>query len=229
MDLKRILASLVRLQPKAAETLPLRIKGERVILNLLIGKGLPGAEKLVAELNASGRRFQMVVRAPGTRTWREELDSGTRALNIYVASLPGYRASSLRYEAVPKPPKLTPAEQRHADLQQRFYDRCRAVAEKAYSDPPARISTMDRRLLLVEEVEADVNNGGFLQYLDNKGTRRAQSALSALKAIGARRTAAMLEAALKPGVTQAELSRLDDRFYKAPEDLAALGARHAKL
>jgi hypothetical protein len=229
MDLKPILARLVRLQPKEPKTLPLLIRGERVILKLLQAKGLPGAEKLVADLNAIGHRFQMVVRAPGTRTWREELEGGERAFNIYVASLPGYRASSLRYEAVPKPPKLTPAERKREALQNRFYDRYMAVGQKAYNDPRARISPMDRTLLLVGELEADVNNGGFSQYLDNKGTRRARTALAALRAIGARKTAAMLEAALKPGVSDAELSRLDDRFYKAPEDLAVLGARHAKL
>lgn len=228
MDLKRILARLLPLRPEARETLPLRTKGERVILNLLLAEGLPGAEKLVAGLNASGHRFQPVVRARGTRTWREELDDG-RAFNIYVASLPGYRASSLRYEAVRKPPQLTPAQRKRDALQKRFYDRYMAVGQKAYNQPRARISAMDRRLLLVGELEADVNNGGFSQYLDNKGTRRARSALLALKAIGARKTAAMLETALKPGVTEAKLSQLDDRFYKVPEDLAILAARHAKL
>lgn len=229
MDLKPILASLVRLKPKAPETLPLKIRGERIVLKLLQARGLPGAEKLVADLNARGHRFQMVMRAAGTRTWREELDGGERALNIYVASLPGYRASSLRYEEVPKPPKLTPAEQKLADLQQFFFDRYDAVAKKAYKDPPGRLSPLDRRLLLVGELQADVYNGGFSQYLDNKGTRRARAALEALIAIGARRTAAMLEAALKRGVSEAELQRLTWRFNESTEDLALLGARHAKL
>ncbi len=34
--------------------------------------------------------------------------------------------------------------------------------------------------LLVGELEADVNNGGFSQYLDNEGRRRARAALAAL-------------------------------------------------
>jgi hypothetical protein len=103
------------------------------------------------------------------------------------------------------------------------------VGQKAYRDPSYRLSALDRRLLLVGELEADVNNGGFSQYLNNKGRRRARSALAALTAIGARKTAAMLEEAMAPGVSEARLSALDDRFYKVTEDLAVLAVRHAEL
>jgi hypothetical protein len=49
---------------------------------------------------------------------------------------------------------------------------------------------------LIDEREADVNNGRFAQYLDNKGRRRAGAALAA-------------------GASSARLSALDDLFYAA--------------
>lgn len=217
MDLKRILSRLVRLRPDAPAVAPLRRSAEGALLKLLQRQGLRAVERLVAELNDGGHDFQLAVRAPGTRTWREVVD-GKRSIDIYVAANGSYRASSLRYSEVRKPPKLTE--------QHRFYDRYMEIGQKAYRDPRYRLSAVDRRLLLVGELEADVNNGGFSQYLDNKGRRRAQSALAALRTIGASRTAKLLERALKPG---AALSKLDDRFEKASEELARLAARHAGL
>jgi hypothetical protein len=72
-------------------------------------------------------------------------------------------------------------------------------------------------------------NGGFAQYLDNKGRRRAGAALAALHAVGARRTARMLEQALAPRTSATRMSTLDDRFYAVPEDLALLTGRHVGL
>jgi hypothetical protein len=226
MDLKRTLSRLARLRPGARETIPLKQAAEIGLLKTLQGGGLRTVERLVADLNAAGHRFKRVSQTAGTRTWREQLDGGKRTIDIYVASI---GASSLRYLQVPAPPKLTPSQlKRHAE-QKRFYDRYMQIGQKAYRDPRYRLSALDRRLLLVGELEADVNNGGFSQYLSNKGRRRARSAIAALKAIGARKTAAMLEQAMAPGVSEARLSALDDRFYKAPEDLAVLAVRHAKL
>ena len=224
MDLKRILDRLVRLQPKARGVLPLKQSAERGLLKLLQGAGLRAAERLVSDLNESGHRFRLRVRGPGTRTWSEDVDGGERKVDLYVASTRSHCATSLRYSKAPEPPKPTRARLERDALQQRFYDRYMQVGRKAYRDPRYRLSAVDRRLLLIGELEADVNNGGFSQYLDNKGPRRARSALAALREIGARKTAAMLERALKPG---ADLEALDSRFYQAPEDLAVLGARHA--
>lgn len=229
MDLKSILTDLVRLRPEAAAAQALKRAAEQRLHQLLRGDGLRAVERLVAALNTGGHHLQLVARAAGTRTWSEEVGGGKHKLDIYVASNRSYHASSLRYADVPKAPTLTPAQQRRDALQKRFYERYMAIGQKAYKDPRARISPVDRRVLLVGELEADVNNGGFSQYLSNKGPRRARSALEALEMIGARKTAAMLQAALKPGVSEAELGRLDARFYKAPEDIAVLAARHAGL
>jgi hypothetical protein len=77
----------------------------------------------------------------------------------------------------------------------------------------------------VGEFEADVNNGGFGQYLGNKGRKRAGEALHALRSIGAKRTADMLASALAPGASDETLERTDKRFYNSAEDLALLTVR----
>ena len=141
---------------------------------------------------------------------------------------PGSRAASLTYVEV-RVPRLRVAELERDAIQKRYYERYMAIGRRAYADPPGRISAMERRLLLVGELEADVNNGGFSQYLSNKGPRRARAALAALKAIGAKKTAGMLAAAMTPGASAARLDALDRRFYAAPDDLATLAARHAGL
>ena len=79
------------------------------------------------------------------------------------------------------------------------------------------------------ELEADVNNGGFAQYLDNKGLRRAGEALQALRRVGATATSRLLVAALKPSLSEVARNRLDDRFYKSREDLAYLASRTFNL
>jgi hypothetical protein len=107
------------------------------------------------------------------------------------------------------------AQRSAAKRQAAFYERYGQL------DPQGgALSQDDRLILLVGELEADVNNGGFGQYLGNKGEARAREALASLSAIGARRTGRWLEAALEAGADG--LERLDQQFNEKPEDLASL-------
>jgi hypothetical protein len=123
---------------------------------------------------------------------------------------------------------MTAAQRARHAVQEAFYARYMAAGRVAYGGPGGyqRLMRADRLLLLVGELEADVNNGGFSQYLLNKGRRRARRAVEALDTIGARRTARMLEAALRNAADDTALAKLDERFYEAPEDLAVLATRH---
>ena len=146
-----------------------------------------------------------------TRTWREDL--GTRTLEISITGGRSYRSTSVRYRSSAKE-QLTPRQRDVQALQESFY---------------ARLTPANRLILLIGELEADVNNGGFDQYLDNKGRRRARAALSALHTVGAHKTARMLEKAMAATTTPAQRSALDAGFHRGPEDLAVLAARHAGL
>jgi hypothetical protein len=224
MRVEQILAALARLRPRSRATLELKVAGDHALMKALQEGGLPAVHRLVAALNAGGHRFALVEKRPGVRGWREEIHDAKRAFELRVATNRSYKSAALRYLPVQKVRKT----KAHA-LQELFYARYMAIGQKAYRDSGYRLSPAERRLLLVGELEADVNNGGFSQYLHNKGVRRARAALVALNAIGARKTAAMLALALAPEVTEAQLAALDERFYRVPEDLAVLGARHAGL
>jgi len=222
--MERILKALGKLAPRARETVPLKTRGDHLLMRRLNEAGLRGIERLVGALNAKGRRFQRVESGPGGRFWREEGDG--RAFEIRVRSNRVYKMAALLYLSLPKP---TRAQLERAAVQKAFYDRYLAIGQRAYRNPADRLSPADRRLLLVGELEADVNNGGLSQYLFNKGRRRAGAALAALKTIGARKTAGLLAQAMAPGVSEAKLAALDEAFNEVPEDLAVLAASHARL
>jgi hypothetical protein len=228
MRLHQVLTGLAQLRPGARETLPLKRAGERLVMAVLQRSGLRAVGRLVGELKAKGHRFQLMEKGHGRRAWREELAAGSRIFELRVTATTVLRSTSLHYLAV-RNLRLTPAQQQAHALQSVFYDRYMEIGRRAYRPRAPRLAPLEQRILLVGELEADVNNGGFSQYLDNKGRRRARAALAALKAIGARKTAAMLAKAMAQRVTEAELAALDDKFYKAPEDLALLAARHAGL
>ena len=69
------------------------------------------------------------------------------------------------------------------------------------------LSPRDQELVALWRMEADINNGGFMQFLCNWGDPTCQLALGALKKIGAERTHAIL----------ADMRGLIDRFEESPE------------
>lgn len=102
----------------------------------------------------------------------------------------------------------------------------------------------EQELVALWRMEADINNGGFMQFLCNWGDPTCQLALLALGKIGAARTRAILaemrglvdrfEAApevielndIYGAMTEAEQARLqalDEAYFDYPDDLARLG------
>ncbi len=96
-------------------------------------------------------------------------------------------------------------------------------------------------------MEADINNGGFMQFLCNWGDPTCQLALRALQAMGAVQTHAILAGMrglldrleddpeikeltdLYGAMTdeeQAALHAFDEAYFERPEDLARLGLQH---
>jgi len=201
---------------------------EHLLMRITGAGGLRAAERAVAELNARDRHLALVQKATSSRTWREELDGGRRTLEIQLVVNRLFRSALVRHQRVPKV-RVTPRRRAIHAVQEAFYARYVEVGQKAYRDPRRRLSPDDRLVLLVGELEADVNNGGFSQYLDNKGRRRARAALAALRKVGARKTARMLVTAMAPRTTAPQRAALDERFYDAPEDLALLTARRVGL
>lgn len=226
----RQLVQLVSIKPTSRSALRARAALERLLMRVLTAGGPRALERVVAAARLEGLDLQPVGdRYPGIRAWEGKVPSQNAILVVRGYSTRAMRYISVQWITRRAPATLTPAQQRRHEAQQAFYARYMAAGKRVYASPPRRISAADRCILLVGELEADVNNGGFDQYLDNKGRRRAGEALRALRRIGATATARLLEGALNPALSSAARSRLDTRFNKGKDDLAALGARAFKL
>jgi hypothetical protein len=231
----RAAADLVRLASKAPGSPAARRLGahvEQQLLRLLTGGGPRALETVIKAARLRGLAMQPDRRAAqgkgmprGYRAWEQEVPPRNGLLAVRGRALPSLSYVLVSWTAKPRPVALTPAQQRRHREQEAFYARYTAAGERAFASPPKRISPVERSLLLIGELEADVNNGGFSQYLDNKGRRRAGEAIKALRRVGAAATARLLEAALRPDLPEAARSRLDDRFYEGKEDLALLASR----
>jgi len=110
-----------------------------------------------------------------------------------------------------------------------------------------RLPLIEQELVALWRMEADINNGGFMQFLCNWGDPTCQLALQALKKIGATHMLAVLarmrglidrfEAApevielndIYGAMTEAEqeeMETLDHAFWDYPDALSRLGLRH---
>lgn len=223
----RQLVQLTSTKPASRPAERERADLEHQLLRILAGGGPRALESVVRTARLLGLDMQpnLETTARGYRAWQQAAPSQNGALEVR-----GFASRAMRYIRIswrprPAPLTLTPTQERRHRQQQAFYARYMAAGRRAYASPPLRISAVDRCILLVGELEADVNNGGFSQYLDNKGRRRAGEALKALRRIDASATARLLEAALSPALSEIERSRLDDRFYGSKEDLARLASQ----
>ena len=109
------------------------------------------------------------------------------------------------------------------------------------------LSDEDQQLVALWRMEADINNGGFMQFLCNWGDPTCQLALRALQAMGAVQTHAILagmrglldrlenDPAIKELTDlydamsedeQQALEAFEDAYFERPEDLARLGLLH---
>jgi len=224
--LARLLGTLTSSRVSSRQAGNVKAQIEHLLMRTVTRGGLRAVEQTIAGLGTRVPQLALAAKQPGRRTWR--VDLGARTLEMTVVANRSYRMTSVQYRSSALP-KLTPKQRRIQAVQQAFYARYMSIGQKAYADSRYRLAPTDRLILLIGELEADVNNGGFDQYLSNKGRRRAGSALTALRTVGARRTARMLEKALAATSTAAERSALDASFYRVPEDLAVLTARHVRL
>lgn len=199
-------------------------------MKVLKRHGLPGVERVVTRVNVPGhplvRQREEGVSQRWRRAWSSSPRKGRRVLEVSVMDTGDLLTTSVEYREVPQA-RLSKQQREVASLHEAFYAKYGDIAAIAYAnDQPPQLRPLDRLLLLIAELEADLNNGGFAQYLENKGRRRARSAMTALRMVGARRTERMLQSALQRHTPSARFERLDEQFYSSPEDLAALVMRH---
>ncbi|MCM2255484.1 MAG: DMP19 family protein [Vicinamibacteria bacterium] len=224
------IAALVAKAPEGGKIADARARAENELFRLVRDAGASGAQALIERLKASGHALEAVVQAGPFRSWREVRRDG-RVLEIVVNPGPVVFSALVKWEVAVAPRPQKRGERARAALHEAFYARFAAAAglgPEAGKPRPRRLAKGDRLVLLVGDLEADVNNGGFSQYLLNKGRRRAGDAARALEQIGAARTARWLRTALEKADDEAALGRLDTAFYDRPEDLAALCMRYVQ-
>lgn len=209
--LPALVDSLLALTPGTPAAEQPRHAIEGLLMNALSRGGREAGEQLVESLVAHGYSLERLKALPCM--WRVAIPL-PRVLEIWFTGGDNPVVAAVSYRV--GEPWGTRAQKRAAKLQAEFYRRYELVALRDDALPPD-----DRLIQLVGEFEADVNNGGFGQYLANKGEARAREALACLSAIGARRTTRWLTSALEGGGGQDGLARLDEQFNEKAEDLAS--------
>jgi hypothetical protein len=212
MKLRTLVDRLVACTPGTAEADVKQRAIETLLMAALREGGRPAGERLVESLVGNGYVLERLDALPCM--WRVMIPL-PRVLEIWFTGGEDPVLAALSYRE--GKPWGTKAQKRAARLQAAFYERYESIDPEA----PA-LSPHDRMVLLVGELEADINNGGFSQYLHNKGGARAREAMRHLSTIGARRTARWLTAALAPTADRSGLEKLDRQFHARPEDLASL-------
>ncbi len=112
------------------------------------------------------------------------------------------------------------------------------------------LNSIEKNILYIEMLEGQVNNGGFDQYFFNSSGEYAHETLIALKEMKAPQMAEILNRAIKvfptlpipkdteqrrecmedvPKNISETWSKLDDEFYKYPENLAGLVIEYVKV
>jgi hypothetical protein len=210
-DLGTLVGRLLALAPGTDAADEERHRIEHLLMTALKRGGRLGGEQLVDSLVAHGYSLERVPGLPSM--WRVVIPP-PRVLELWFTGGDDPAVAALSYRV--GKPWGTKAQKRAARLQAEFYKRYETISREG--DP---LSPADRLIVLVGDLEAEVNNGGFRQYLENKGTERAKEAVASLKVVGAKRTARWLSSALQLE-DDASLDSLDQQFYEKAEDLASL-------
>jgi hypothetical protein len=124
-----------------------------------------------------------------------------------------------------------------------------ALLYRIRAKPPERLSLVEKKLIAVDDLRAEVNNGGFEQYFVNAAGNQAAVALQAFKDMGATHFSRLLQRAMgvfpggKPPAdldkrqkTLAAIKRralavwgpCDDEFYLRDEAYSQIALAYAK-
>jgi Domain of unknown function (DUF4375) len=208
---------LQSLEPGSRSAEKRRCNLEHGLMQIVLTEGLPGVRRLVRALSVT-RKFAPVFAVGSVHAWRCVVDDNMLQLQTNTGR--SVKSASISYSKRSHP-RSSPGSRAQQAMQQEFYARY-GVVGPAGRLASSRLSSADRLVRSIGDLEADLNNGGFAQYLVNKGRSQAARVLRQLRSIGARRTAALLGSALRHPTDSVELGKLDAAYYRRPEDLASV-------
>jgi len=188
------------------------------------------AERIMAGLNAQGHRLEKMEDL--LFTWADRRPEGETSLALDVFASCGVTAKFEIPQVTPPPPET------------KWY---LAVSESTFAKFLTggidALSADEQTFHLVDQMDREVNNGGFSQYFTNSAGDHTSETLEALKFIGAKKTAKLLAEAISlfPGGAPPadrddrtrmvdgfgqdavkKLDRLTSRYYKGADNLMAL-------
>src|SRR5688572_4325024 len=166
---QELLRRLVRLKPGGRAAEKLRVELTHRLMRIVRTEGLRGVQRLVKQLTTT-TSLDLVFASGSVRAWRHTV--ADRVLVLQTLTDRSLKNATISYSQAPRPPGPK-ARIRHA-LQDRFYARYNQVGPAGSSRMPG--TNADRLVRVIGDLEADVNNGGFDQYLSNKGRARARRA-----------------------------------------------------
>lgn len=211
------------------------------LLEALKRDGAPGLGAAVEVLNELGHELAPLPEEHPPR-WSGPLPDGERRLVISGAASPAAEWVSATVEPIQgndAPPESDP---RHAAFYARW-ETLLGLDDAAVGE----LEPADRMVHHLAVLEAEVNNGGFLQYLDNTEGRWLRETLGMLERLQAHQAHELLAevqrrlagaGADRPDAWNTALGRLeesgaleslDERFYALDDDIAALAAVHLGL
>lgn len=218
-DLAGELLKLRSFEPGTPPAEKRRATLEHRLMQVVLGEGLPGVRRLIKELNAR-LPLDLVFATGSVREWRHPAKDSVFSIQTNTGR--SIKSACVTYAPIVRR-RVSPRDQARHLIQQKFYARYAEVGA-AGRLASMRLSASDRLIRSIGDLEADLNNGGFAQYLSNKGRVQANRTLVQLREIKARRTAGLLASALQERLG-ASLASLDNAYNRRPEDLAVMVMR----
>ena len=196
------------------------------------------AEKIAQELNRHGHNLARVEEELVTLTFADTRPGDEPSLALEIFSTCGISAKA----ELPPKREIPPEEEW-------FFERLDPIFDKFLSQGYEALTAEEKYFHDVDQLDREVNNGGFSQYFLNSAGRNAHETLEALKTIGAKKARMLLMDAVSlfPGKlvpkddAQREklvdwiekenpraLGKLDERYYKSAENMMLLLYRHSR-
>src|SRR5688572_9457301 len=177
---QKLLRQLLRLKPGGRRAEKLRAELTRLLMGIVRTEELPGVRRLVKQLTST-TSLELEFAKGSVRAWRHTV--ADRVLVLQTLTDRSLKNATILYSQAPPP--LGPKARARKAVQDRFYARYDQVGPAGKARTTRRPSAADRLVRVIGDFEADVNNGGFDQYISNKGRAQARRAAKSLHTIGA--------------------------------------------
>lgn len=208
------------LAPDSPGTLKLMSELELDMLSCMQAAQLDGLHAAITGLNSNGHALREVEREGNFIAFTETLGDSDKLVRISATLSPeeDFYTAYVQFTDASDNVLVSPEEQAELDMQDQFYQRYEDLV--GLSDDELSGLSRDRHLVYaIGLLEAEVNNGGFMQYFDNTEGRLAEQTLRYLEEIKAPIAAGLLAKAMELFSPLPEKDK--DTWYDRLDDIEA--------